>query len=85
VNPLFDIGYRIVAVAVCIYFGRTVWHGFAERKITVFNTDLLDWWTPSQVFHRDGMPIRYWMFMCGRAVTTVLCFIAAIIGWQSNT
>jgi hypothetical protein len=81
VHPVFDLAYRIVAIALCISFGRQVWHGLIERKITLFNTDLLDWWTPSQVFHRDAAPVRYWIVVGTQTFTTVLCFVAAIIGW----
>jgi hypothetical protein len=83
---LFDIAYRLVAIALCLWCGRTVWYGLAERKITLVNSDLLDWWTPSQILHREAAPIRYWIVMCVQAGTTVLCFVAAIIGWwQPNT
>ena len=75
VNPLFDFGYRIVAIAACIYCGRTAWYGLIERKITLFNTDLLDWWTPRQVFQRDSAPIRYWMQIGLQAGSSVLCFV----------
>ena len=86
-NPFFDIGYRIVALALCLYCGRQVWYGLLERKITFFNRDILDWWSPaSEVFHRDAAPVRYWMVICMQAGSTVLCFVAAIVGWwQPNT
>lgn len=80
-NPFFDVGYRIVAIALCVSCGRKAWYGLVERKITVFNTDLLDWWTPSQVFQRDATPIRYWTVICVQVYIMVMCFIAAIIGW----
>lgn len=80
-NPFLDIGYRLVALAVTIYCGRRVWHGLVERKITAINDDLLDWWTPSQVFHRDDAPVRYWMFLSFEAGSAVLCFVGAIVGW----
>ena len=84
-HPLFDFGYRIVAIASCIYCGRAVWYGLIERKITLFNTDLLDRWTPNQVFQRDSTPVRYWMQISIQAFSSVLCFVAGIIGWQPNT
>lgn len=83
-NPVYDLAYRIVAIAVCVWCGRRAWQGYVERKITVFNTDWLDWWTPSQVFQRDAAPIRYWLFLSGQAGSAVMCLIAAIIGWQPN-
>jgi len=42
VHPLFDFGYRIVAIALCLSCGRKVWYGLVERKITFFNGDLLE-------------------------------------------
>jgi hypothetical protein len=81
VHLLFDLAYRIVAIASCLYCGRTVWYGLVERRITAFNTDILDWWTPRQVLHRDAAPVPYWILICTQAVTTVLCFVAAIVGW----
>ncbi len=82
VNPLFDIGYRLVAVAFCLYCGDSVWYGYVERRITLYNTDLLDWWTPArQVLQRDVAPVRYWIVISVQAGSTVLCFIAAIVGW----
>ena len=66
--------------------GRQVWYGLVERKITFFNTDILDWWSPAQVFHRNTAPVRYWMQIGLKAITSVLCVVAAIIGWwQPNT
>ncbi|MBR0794527.1 hypothetical protein JQ615_03890 [Bradyrhizobium jicamae] len=86
-NPFLDVAYRIVAIALCFSCGRNVWCGLVERKITFFNTDLLDWWSPSrQVIHRETAPIRYWIVVCTQTVTSVLCFVAAIIGWwQPNS
>jgi hypothetical protein len=87
VPPALDLGYRVVAIALCFSCGRAVWYGLVERKITFFNTDLLDWWSPSrQVFHRDTAPVRYWMQIGMQTGASVLCFFGAIIGWwQPNT
>ena len=84
---LFDIGYRIAAIALCFCSGRAAWHGLVERKITLFNDDILDWWSPSeQVFYRDVAPVRYWIIICLEAGSMVVCFVGAIIGWwQPNT
>ena len=86
-HPLFDFGYRIVAIALCLYCGRKVWYGLVERKITFINADFLDWWSPSrQVFQRDTSPIRYWIQIGIQTITSVMCFVAALIGWwQPNT
>jgi hypothetical protein len=81
-TAFFDVGYRLVAIALSVSCGRQVWYGAVERKITFFNTDLLDWWSPSrQVFHRDTAPVRYWITIGSAAITMVLCFVAAIVGW----
>jgi hypothetical protein len=87
VHPLFDFGYRIVAIALCLSCGRQVWYGLVERKITFINGDLLDWWSPTrQIFQRDAAPIRYWIQIGIQTITCVLCFVAAIVGWwQPNS
>jgi hypothetical protein len=37
-------------------------------------------------FQRDIAPVRYWMQIGMQTITSVLCFVAAIIGWwQPNT
>ena len=84
-TPLLDLGYRLVAMAVCVYCGRKAWVGLVERKIAFVSDDWLDWsgWS-RQVFDRDTMPIRYWMQMGGMAFTSIICLIGAIIGWQPN-
>ena len=90
-NPFFDVGYRVVAIALCFYCGRQLWYGLVERKITSFDghTDVLDWlldWSKSQVFHRDTAPVRYWITMGMQTFVMVACFIGAVIGWwQPNT
>ena len=90
-NPFFDVGYRVLAMALCFYGGRQVWIGFVEGKIKSIhaNTGILDWlldWSARQVFHRDTAPVRYWMEMTFQTIGTVLCFVAAIVGWwQPNT
>jgi hypothetical protein len=87
VHPVFDLAYRIVAIALCVCCGRKAWYGLVEGKITFFNGDLLDWWSPSsQVFHRDTAPVRYWIEVGTQTSISVFCFVAAIIGWwQPNT
>jgi|SRR5579864_8831174 len=88
VNPFLDVGYRIVAIYLCVDCGRQLWRGLVERKITSFNPDILDWllgWS-RQVFHRETAPVRYWMEFGMRTITMVLCFVAAIVGWwQPNS
>lgn len=79
VHPAFDIGYRLVAITLCGYGGRQVWNGLIERKITSVSDDLLDW--SRQVFYRDTTPIGYWMQIGGTAFTSLLCLVAAIVGW----
>jgi hypothetical protein len=85
-NPFFDFGYRLVAIAACVYCGRKVWYGFVERKILFVSDDWWDWsrWS-RQEFYRDTMPIRYWTQMGGSAFGAVLCLVGAIVGWQPNS
>jgi hypothetical protein len=85
--------YEVVARIVAIYLGvdciRKLQSGLVERKITSFFhcTDILDlvfdgllgW--PSQVFHRDTAPVRYWMEMGHQAVAFLACLVVAIFGW----
>jgi hypothetical protein len=87
VHPVFDLAYRIAAIALCLWCGRKAWYGLVEQKITFINSDLLDWWSPSaQVFHRDTAPVRYWIEVSMQTGISVLCLVAAIIGWwQPNT
>ena len=86
VNPFFDVGYRLVAIALSFWCGRDVWYGLVERKITLFTSNILDFWTPRQILHRDTAPVRYWIIVCTQSLSTVLCFVAAIVGWwQPNS
>jgi hypothetical protein len=85
--------YEVVARIVAIYLGvdciRTMQSGLVERKITSFvhGTFILDlvaqgllgW--PSQVFHRDTAPVRYWMEMGRQTVVFLACLVVAIHGW----
>ena len=87
----FDVGYRIVAIALSVSCGRQVWHGLVEQKIrSIKDPDILNWlldWSrwSRQVFHRDSAPVRYWMEVSMQTGTMVLCFVAAIIGWQPSS
>ena len=82
-SPFFDVGYRVVAAALCVSFSRKLWYGFVERKITSIKGDWVDWlldWS-SQVQHRDTEPVRYWIEIGLTVFAVVTCFLAAIIGW----
>ncbi|MGB7180063.1 MAG: hypothetical protein WBD33_24730 [Xanthobacteraceae bacterium] len=82
---LYEIVARIVAIYLCFDCGRKLWHGVTERKIAVFNPDLLDWWSYGAV-QRDTAPIRYWIEMGIQVICLVGCFFVAIFGWwQPNT
>ena len=85
--------YEVVARIVAIYIGvdciRTVQSALVERKITSFlhDTGIFDWvadsllgW-PSQVFHRDIAPVRYWMEMGHQTLAFLGCLAVAILGW----
>jgi len=57
---LYEVVARIVAIYLCYDCGRRIWYGLVERKITLINTDLLDWWTPSQVRGSRGGRLQTW-------------------------
>lgn len=51
---VYEICARVVAVFLLIYCGRSLWHGFAERKIEYTAGDFFDWLNWSNVVvHRD--------------------------------
>ena len=74
-----DIVYRIVAIALCISCGRTLWYGLVERKIRCFNSDLLNWST--LVAHRDSEPVWYWTQIVFQIMFLVGGLFVAIFGW----
>ena len=81
---LYEIVARIVAIYLCLYCSRALWHGLVERKIAYFNDDfldglLIDW--SKWVAHRDGAPLRYWIQMGLRITMLVACLFDAIFGW----
>lgn len=84
-NPALDLLYRLGALALCIYCARKAWLGYVEGRILFVSDDWLDWsrWS-RQEFHRDTMPVRYWMQLCGTVFGGLLCLLGAIIGWQPN-
>ena len=90
-NPFVDVGYRVVAMALCVYSGRQLWNGLVERKIRSFhaNTGILDWlldWSARQVFHRDTAPVRYWMEIGQMIIGSAASLFVVIFGWwQPNT
>lgn len=81
---LYEIVARIVAIYLCFYCSRRLWHGLVERKIAYFNDDILDWlfidWS-KVVAHRDATPVRYWI-QIGLVIFGLLGSIGvAIFGW----
>ena len=86
---LNEIVARIVAICLCAYCGRILWHGLVERKIAYFNDDILDGflidWS-KVIAHRDATPVRYWIQIGLQIFIVVGCFFVAIFGWwQPNT
>jgi hypothetical protein len=82
----YEIVARIVAIYLCVDCGRSLWHGFVDRKITSFhsNTNILDWlldWSTRPVFHRDAAPVRYWITMGSQTIAMLACLVVAIFGW----
>jgi hypothetical protein len=82
---LYEIVARIVAIYLCVYCSRTVWHGLVERKIAYYSSDFLDWlffdWS-NYVVHRDAAPVRYWITVGLQIFASVSCFFVAIFGWS---
>ena len=83
---LYEIVARIVAIYLCVDCGRTLWHGFIERKIRSFHshTDIVAWLldcSTRPVFHRDAAPVRYWMEMGTQAIAMAGCLVVAVFGW----
>ena len=81
---LYEIVARIVAIYLCVDCSRKLWHGLAERKITYFNDNFLDW--SNWVAHRDATPVQYWIQIGIQTIALVACLVVAIFGWlQPNT
>ena len=78
---MFEIAYRIAAILLCVSCSNAVWYGYVERKISIYDADILSSWRPRQVIHRDTAPIRYWIVVCLHAGSAIVCFNAAIVGW----
>jgi hypothetical protein len=76
---LHEIAARIVAILLCVDCSRTLWHGFVERKIVYFTSNLLGW--SRRVADRDAAPDQYW-FQIGIQITLLIaCLFVAIFGW----
>lgn len=74
-----DLVYRIIAIAVFVSCGRTLWRGLAERKIRYFNSQLLSWST--FIAHRDATPIQYWIQIGFQVMFIIASLVVAIFGW----
>jgi hypothetical protein len=80
---LYEIVARIAGIWVCYSCSQKLWHGLVERKIEPWR-DLLDFY--KQVYHRDTMPVRYWMEIGSMITGSAAGLIVAIFGWwQPNT
>jgi hypothetical protein len=81
---LYEIVARIVAIYLCVYSGRTLWHGLVERKIRYFvGGDFFNWfldWS-NLVARRDVTPIQYWITMGIWMIGLLACLVVAIFGW----
>jgi hypothetical protein len=75
----YEIVARIVAFYLCLDCSRKLWHGLAERKITHFHPNLLDW--SNWVAHRDAAPVQYWIQIGIQIILAVSCLFVAIFGW----
>jgi hypothetical protein len=85
---LYEIVARIVAIYLCVDYGRKLWYGLVERKIgyVTRNGDILAWlldwvdWS-KLVIHRDAAPVRYWIQIGLVTFALVACLFVAIFGW----
>jgi CHASE2 domain-containing sensor protein len=88
---LYEVVARIVSVYLCVVCYRTLRAGLAERKITSWSSDPIDWiltafMDPSiRVAHRDTAPVRYWILMGIQVLGLVGCCGVAIFGWWHPT
>jgi hypothetical protein len=76
---LYEIVARVVAIYLCVDCYRKIRNGLAERKIVVFNSDLLDW--SRWVARRDDGPVGYWIQIGIQMSSLVSCLVVAIHGW----
>jgi hypothetical protein len=77
---LHEIVARVVAIYLLVDCYRNIRGGFAERKIAVFNSDLLDWY-PYPDLYRDAAPVRFWLTMGLQLISLIACAMVAIFGW----
>ena len=76
---LYEFVARIVAIYLLVDVYRKLRDGLAERKITYYNSSLLNWST--YVAHRDTAPIVYWIQIGIRITMLVSCLGVAVFGW----
>jgi dolichol kinase len=77
---LHEIVARIVAIYLCYDCGRKLWFGIRQRKIAVFNPDLLNW--SRGIAQRDTGPIWYWSQMFIQTTLLFSCLFVSIFGWR---
>ena len=77
---LYEILARIVAAYLAYDCAQKLRRGLRERKIAVFNPDLLDWFSYSPA-DRDATPVQFWIEMALQTFALVSCGIVAIFGW----
>ena len=88
---LYEVVARVVSVYLCVVCYRTLRVGLAERKITSYSSDPIDFilaafMDPSiRVAHRDTAPVRYWILMGVQVLGMVGCCGVAIVGWWHPT
>jgi hypothetical protein len=78
---LSEILARIIAVYLLLDCGRILWRGFVERKIKLYSFNYLTGAT-EWMYHRDAMPVRYWMMFGAHTLTMLACLFIAIFGWR---
>ena len=80
---LTQILARAVAFYLFIDTVRQLWAGLVERKIAIWNPDLLDWllgWFQGGV-HRDTSPFWYWVQIVVHVVIATCCLLMVFFGW----
>lgn len=78
---LYEIVARLVALYLFLDSIPRLRNGFRERKIALFNSDLLDWWSHG-IVERDAAPIRYWITIALQIFAMIGCFFVVIFGWH---
>ncbi len=84
---LYEILARVVAAYLFVDCIRTLRRALIERKIRIYNPDVIGWVLSSlqdpslRIVQRDAAPIRYWMLVVVQIFLVLGCLGVAIFGW----